>query len=225
MPDHRGERCHPRKGRADIGAWHPVARDMGARMNAPYIVGMVLPYIKPRGILGAALAFPVWHALHVPPQREAIARNILQAAGLRACYPEETRHRWRGKERSETLHPMVSRLVYAKLTHAPHWDVLKDRRIITGVVSHDDRPIALTPDTIRSVMGLPTTAERIAAAQAEAQRIRPGDRALLKAGPFAGLVVDVLTVNAARVAWDTPWGKGETLAGDMVRLDATQHNR
>ena len=187
-------------------------------MNAPYIVGMVLPYIKPRGILGAALPFPVWHALQVPPQREAIVRNVLQAVGLRACYPVETRHRWKAGKRIETDHPMVSRIVYCKFHRQPQWDVLKDRRIITGVVSHDDRPIALPPDTIRSVMGLPTTAERMAAARAEAARIRQGDRALLKAGPFAGIVVDVLAVNAARVAWATPWGKGETLAGDMVRV-------
>ena len=169
--------------------------------------------------MGHDLPVPVWHALETAPQREMAVKGILAGEGVRACFPVESRRTVRAGKTITTDKPMVSRIVYAKFPRAPQWDILRDRRIITGVMCHDGRPIVLPPDMIRAVMGLPTSAERIAAAKAEAKRIRPGDTARLTDGPLAGLAVEVTAVKDGRIWWAAAWGKGEGRASAMERLD------
>lgn len=166
-----------------------------------YQIGRQVPLDYARTIIGDKMSKPIWYALQVPPQREHIAREALKAKGVHACYPErETTWRMKTGKRMSRKYPVVSQIVYAKFTHAPQWDVLKHRRIITGVFSWGQTPIAIPGDTIRVIMGLPTEAERIEAAQRELMRVREGDKATLKDGPFAGHTVDVRTIKGG-IAW------------------------
>ena len=172
-----------------------------------------------RGIIGQAIT-PVWHVLEVAPQKERAARERLKAVDQFAFFPSEEKVWFVRGKRFEREQPMITRMVYARFTCAPQWDILKERRIITGVFSINGIPIVIPPDIIRRVQGLPTDAERLAAAKAELLRIREGDRAELTDGPFAGHVVDVFSVAHGRVWWETITGvKGSSDQAKMKRLD------
>jgi transcriptional antiterminator NusG len=165
-----------------------------------YKIGQIVPFEYQRTIVGEPLDKPTWFALNTPPQREHIAREMLKAKGIHACYPERERT-WtiRGKHVTRK-YPVVSQIVYAKFKHQPHWDVLKRRRIITGVVSWGTVPIAIPKDTIAAVMGLPTEAEKIEQARRELLMVREAEQAVITEGPFAGAVVDVRTIKGG-IAW------------------------
>ena len=165
-----------------------------------YKIGQTVPLDFKRSITGSPLHRPVWYALQVPPMKERATRDALKARGVHACYPErETSWKIRGKHMSRK-YPVVTQIVYAKFTQEPQWDVLKLRRLINGVFSWGTTPIQIPGDTIRAIMGLPTEAERIEAAQRELKRVREGDRATITSGPFEGHTVDVRTVKDG-MAW------------------------
>ncbi len=158
------------------------------------------PFASSRGLTGAPMA-PKWFALITAPQREKRASDRLRNAGVEVRYPtvERTRH-IRGQKR-KFIHPMISQIIYARFRYAPQWDVMKERRLITGVFARDGQPIELSQDDIARVMGLPTEAERLEAARIEAMRPRVGEKAEILDGPLAGLMVDVTRVEFGRVWW------------------------
>lgn len=183
-----------------------------------YHIGQVMPYTAPRGFTGAELPKPVWHALTVPPGREAATRDMLGHHGIHAQYPvRETKHFRRGKKIVRKL-PVVTQVVYAQFRGAPQWDVLKSRRLITGVYSSNGTPISIPYDVVRAVMGLPTVAEELEEARREMARVRQGDKAEITRGPLAGFLVDVERVAHGRAWFSTIAGlKGEAQVQDLER--------
>ena len=171
-----------------------------------------------RGITGQPLDAPRWYALRVAPGREAKTLTKLGKDVADACYPTEERHRFVKGKKVTTKHPAITQFIYAKFTHAPQWDVLKARNIITGVISTDCRPIILHPDTIRAIMGLPTEAERLAAEREERMRIYPGEKVELVNGLVAGFFVDVTASKDGRIFWEYLTGAG-TIKGESKRED------
>lgn len=184
-----------------------------------YHIGQKTPLEGRYNITGGKLDSPVWYAMLVPPQKEHAARNMLRAKGIHAVYPEnEVSYSVRGRKVSRKL-PVVTRIVYAKFTHAPQWHALKARRLITGVFSWGDRPIPIPSDVIRAIMGLPTEAERLEEARREMLRVKDGDRARLIGGPLDGLVVNISEVKEGRAWFDTLTGvKGSAEVGKMERV-------
>lgn len=183
-----------------------------------YHIGQTVPFDYARGLTGKEIE-PTWFALTVRSGREKTAQEALRAKGVHSCYPSQERA-WRVQGKTHRrVYPVIAGVVYAKFTAEPHWDVLKYRRIITGVYGRDDCPIAIPGDVIRAVMGLPTVAEELAAAQREMMRIREGDRARFAVGPLAGMIVNVDRVQAGRVWFTTISGLPiEARSEDMVRL-------
>lgn len=119
---------------------------------------------------------------------------MLRAHDIHAQFPiREKRYHQRGKAVVRKL-PVITQVVYAQFKAAPQWDILKRRRLITGVYGRNAVPIAIPYDVIRAVMGLPTVAEELEAARRELLRVREGDRAEITLGPLSGLVVDVREV-------------------------------
>jgi transcriptional antiterminator NusG len=174
-----------------------------------YHIGQILPIEAKRDILGEDMP-AAWYALQVPRQKENAVREMLKARGIHCCYPERDKTwRIRGKTQKRQ-YPIIPGVVYVKFTQRPHWDVLKARKLITGVYSYGDRPIELPGDVISAVMGLPTEAEKLEAARLELLRIKEGERATVAGGPLQGFVVDVLKVRDGRVWFETLTGiKGE----------------
>lgn len=175
-----------------------------------YQIGQKMPYIAPRGLTGEELEKSRWHALRVAPGQEKAKAEMLKAEGIHAFFPTEERQRWRHGQKIVREHPTVTQIVYAKFRQVPHWDVLRERRIITGVFCNGGRPIILPGEVIRSIQGLPTRAELLRQAKAEMLALRPGDRAELIDGPLAGIVVEVETVRDRRVWWAGLFGRGSS---------------
>lgn len=182
-----------------------------------FYIGQILPYEKPRGITHGPEIKPVWYGLTVPPQKEKAARMMLEANGVHAEYPtREVRHFRRGKAVVRKL-PVVSRVVYAQFRQPPQWDVLKERKLITGVYG-GSRPYAVPYDVVRAVMGLPTVAEELEAARREMLKVREGDEARICDGPLADFIVNVTSVKHGRVWFETMTGiKGDAPESSLER--------
>jgi len=193
--------------------------------QASYTIGQVVPYHKPRGVVSDIPCAPRWNALRVPPGQEAAKTAMLRSAGVFAMFPKEERTRFKNGKKIVTEHATVTQLIYARFTHEPQWDVMKDRRIIAGVICHNARPVNIHPDIIRQVQGLPTEAERIAEAKRQMQealyRVEPGDKAEILEGPLAGLVVEISAVQGKRIWWMPVGGgiKGEASHGSLRRVE------
>ena len=184
-----------------------------------YEYGKMYTYTPPRGIVGQKIE-PVWHALVVPPQKERATREYLRAQGIYAFYPSQLSSRTiRGKKITRER-PMITQHVYARFTHTPQWDVLKEqRRVITGVYSIASVPIAIPSDVIRRLQGLTVEAERLREARAELLRVRAGDKAAIKGGPLAGFLVDVRTVSHGVAFFEfLTGGKGSAEVGSLERV-------
>lgn len=188
--------------------------------DKPLQIGDPWPFRSSRGIVGDPCE-PVWHALITAPQQEAKRAGQLKNAGVTIRYPTVTKTRHINGTKREIIQPMISQIIYAQFSYTPQWDVMRDRKIITGVFARDGQPIALTPDDVARVMGLPTEAERIEAERIEAERPRVGERAKISGGPFDGFFVDVERVAHGRVWWSYVGGlsfKGEVPEADIKRV-------
>ncbi|MGB0855151.1 MAG: transcription termination/antitermination protein NusG [Pikeienuella sp.] len=159
------------------------------------------PFRSVRGLTGSPIA-STWYALITAPQKEAKTKKHLERAGVSVKYPtiDKVRHH-HGKRYDYTV-PMISQIIYAEFRYEPHWDVMRDRRVITGVFTNGGDPIPLSSDDVGRVMGLPTEAERIQAALIEVTRPKVGERAEITEGPFSGFFVDVTRVYAGQVWYE-----------------------
>ncbi|AUQ64425.1 transcription termination/antitermination protein NusG [Phaeobacter inhibens] len=183
------------------------------------------PFRSSRGIVGKPCE-PVWHALITAPQKEAHTKEVLErvfdGAGVQVVYPEVSKFRKVNGQDREFVSPMIARIIYAKFSYEPHWDVMRQRRIVSGVFSIADKPVRLAQDDVDQAMGLPTEQER-----QELERIRAimpcaGEPAKLIGGPFKGFFVDVKKVEAGRVWYEMAFGdrrvSGEDTQGLVQRV-------
>ncbi len=180
-------------------------------------VGDVLPVEGRWRITGQPLDTPEWYALRVRGGQESKAKAKLEFAEVEVTYPVEREVKFKKGKRVERTKSVVPGLIYAKFHHMPMWHVLRERNITTGVYCNGNLPIILPPDIIRAVMGLPTEAERLAAAKAEMLRVREGDKArlLIAGNPF---IVDVSTIKDNRVWWTMGFVKGEAEVAGIERI-------
>ena len=141
-----------------------------------------------RDIVGKPIT-PRWHVLEVPTKAKmAACREMLKLKGVFSFYPsfEHTRH-IHGKAHTEER-PFITGLVFALFKREAHWDVMRYRGLISGVMSREDgTPIVIPYDAIRHLQGMTLEAERLKAARAEFLRLNVGDEALVKVGPLAPL--------------------------------------
>ncbi len=165
-----------------------------------YFIGQTIQHTPVRDILGRQETAPTWHCLIVPPQREAAARAYFMARDIFAFYPSHnvTRH-LRGKK-LVTERPLITTHLYVQFRANVNWDVLKARRLITGVYCMAGVPVVIPSAAIRHLQGMTVEAERLKEARAEMLRVRPGDKARVLSGPLAGLIVDVCSI-AGGDAW------------------------
>lgn len=174
------------------------------------------PFTSSRGLFGLRID-PAWYALICAPQQEKRTAHKLIHAGAEVQYPTVTTVRHVKGQKREVERPMISGIIYARISYQPHWDVMRERQVITGVFSRGGEPIRLSDDDIARVMGLPTEAERIEAERIEAERPVVGGRAELTGGPLGGVMVDVERVEYGRVWWSTITGLRGTTDVQMVR--------
>jgi transcription antitermination factor NusG len=181
-----------------------------------YQIGETYPLDGRRGIIGAKLEEPVWHALVVLPMRERAATEMLKQKGVHAFFPQrEKRYHQRGRTFTRKL-PIVTQIVYAKFWHQPNWDVMQRQKLITGVFSRNGRPIRIPSDIIRQVRGMQVEEEKLEEARHRLFEFHPGDRAEITAGPLSGFLVDVTRVAQGRVWFESMSGvKGETSAENL----------
>jgi len=182
--------------------------------------GDAWPFRSSRGLTGAPCK-PAWYALITAPMKEKDVRHRLQNSGVVVKYPTRTKV-WHQHGKKRTLiQPVIPRIIYARFRYEPNWEVLRERRVIVGVMSRESRPIELTADDIARVMGLPTEEERQQAAQKDALRPRAGERAEIVLGPLKGFFVDVTAVRGGQVWFETLTGIKGATEEKMLRRSAS----
>jgi transcription antitermination factor NusG len=174
----------------------------------PLKIGDPWPFRSARGLTGRPLAKPVWYALVVAPQTEAKISKQLENAGVKVLYPVDSRVRHHHGRKYEYEVPIISRIVYARFEFSPQWDVLKERRIITGVFCDRNRPVIVPENVVRIIMGLPLEEDRLEQERIAAMTPEVGEQVILATGPFKGFCVDVVKTEAGRV-----WYKSVTNLG------------
>jgi len=142
-----------------------------------------------------------WFAVRTSPQREfALAgsfnsdgewiNGILEKKGFEVFCPTEGHHRRtkRGKgPRRLVMRPMFPRYIFAR-TPNPHLLRIADRHI-TGVVSYADGTPA--PIAEHEIAKLRAMSGRVVPDASIKRKVRPGDMATIKSGPFIGQLVKV----------------------------------
>lgn len=184
-----------------------------------YHIGQIYPPATTRRIVTGPETAPVWYCLKVPPMKERAAREFLRIRDIYAFYPSEEKHRIVAGRKRTYEHPIITGHVYAQFRQQPQWDVLKRvYRLITGVYSNGEKPIAIPRDVIHHLQGLPTDAELLKAAQEELLRIRAGDVAEIVEGPLAGFCVNVVGTAEGEAFFEfVTGGKGRASLASLRR--------
>lgn len=189
-----------------------------------YNIGDPWPFVSRRGLTGRPLSAPKWFALVVAPQKEARASQQLKNAGITVEYPVDKRVRHHQGKKHEYEVPMISRIIYAQFEYAPNWDVLKERRVITGVFCEGVHPISIKDALVRRICSLPEVEDAMEVARIEALTPEIGERVELRGALFGGFRVDIVKTEFGRVWYNavTDVGalSGSASVDDIQRLAA-----
>jgi len=166
-----------------------------------------------RGPQGYPMPAPAWFALETPPQREARAIDMLSPHGIDCWCPTEPV--WRVPRSGPRVAVQVERrilprIVFARFTGFPNWDVMFASRHVSGFIGASGRPRAITDDEMMAMTTVPGRISELRAAKADAMRIRPGDTATVLDGAMAGWQVTVSAVDGDIAAFVVP------ILGDRV---------
>ena len=171
--------------------------------------------------LGTTPHPPTWYILQCKGGREKKLAQSMRDANLHACYPIRETFTKRNCKRTIVKRAQVPGYVFVRFDRLPHWHILKARQLITGVVCRDTQygpvPYEATTDDVRAFMGLETEAEKLAAARAEAMRVKPGDVARVLLPNEMELAVTVKAVSNGRVFWEAGPIKGDTVEERVVK--------
>lgn len=162
-------------------------------------------HVPPRPAFGAECE-AAWYILAVASTREmAMCRLVEELGALQGWCPTEPVWRSRAyRPDPELVHmPIAPGYVFLLTGNVVDWRVLRDRSMgrIRGVIGRDGVPLPISPRVMAQMSAVPDRVLAQKRAAAEAARVRPGDQAVIGAGPFEGFVVDVedLTGPIARV--------------------------
>lgn len=179
-------------------------------------IGDPWPFKSARGLTGRPLIAPVWFGLVVGPQREARTAHQLKNAGVTVEYPVDQRVRHHRGKKYEYEVPMISRIVYGRFDYAPHWDVLKDRKIITGVFCNGVNPVQLDDTVVRAICNLPEIEDELERERIKAMTPAIGEKVELRGGIFDGFRVDITRTEFGRVWYETVTGIGKVQGSASV---------
>jgi transcription antitermination factor NusG len=175
-----------------------------------YRIGDRMP-LEGHGILGNPLPDgPRWFIFRTPPMREMRAQGFLMRNGaLEAWHPTVTE--WvpaKGLKPRRKKIPIIRRVapgyVFALFDREPRFHILFEaaRGRVSRVVTSGGKPLEL-PD--RAIAAMRIVPERLVQTQEEAERERyiawlqkqpvVGESATIKAGPLAGISVDVQEIH------------------------------
>lgn len=183
-----------------------------------YERGQIVPLDGGLGIVGNSLPDPRWHAIFVPPNKERTTSETLKAKGCYSFYPKRTA-RWfvRGKK-IERDFPQITGMIYTKFKFTPQWHVMRERRLITGVMSIGVNPIQFPSEIIRRLQGLPGREDALRQARDELSALSAGDTAIMPEGILAGHFVQVSEIKAdGTVFWFSDLMRGQSKRGELTK--------
>ncbi len=147
----------------------------------------------------------MWFALCTRSQREKAAKAWLARHGVEAWYPVRYRYTKHGPRRQRREWRIAPGYVFARFHGQPEWSTLfahePGARWFRGVVGVGARPIAIRPDQMAAVAGMPQRLldeERVMREEAaRLARVDVGTSVRIMDGAFEGFVVDVREVTGS----------------------------
>lgn len=159
-----------------------------------------------------------WYVLTTQPQREARSTEFLRQNGIFTFHPtKERRTHTKGVLKIEDV-PIVPRLVVSLFTQEPQWDVLAQRKIITGRVDGPDGPAVIPHRIAEAMRGLNAAWHETEDARAALKAFAVGDTATLDGTALAGMRVTIARVHGGQVEWvsvENPMIKGRSGAAGL----------
>lgn len=170
-------------------------------------IGEVYP-LTTRGAWKAEAITPLWYILKAKPQKDPNARAWLKAQGVEVWYPTETRWRVvpRGKRKKVPYEARIAPgYLFAMFEHRPVWHVLFDQCcFLSAVVCQDGVPLPIPESILSEMQDVPQRLREMHEARAAARIIKPGDKAMVKDGPFEGWQVDVTAISGGVASFLLP---------------------
>jgi hypothetical protein len=176
---------------------------------------------------------PAWYILTCGRQRRemARARDRLRDAAAEAWFPQVTEYRTltrtsAGRSRQERVpvkRPIIPGMIFARLEALPMWDELAERWAIRPMLILG-RPVIARERDLLCMADMPEVIAAAVAAEAEAKRLRPGDRAAIIDGLLLGAVTDPVEIVALRkdgLLIRTSGGVNVVVSGDTLRKITT----
>lgn len=156
-----------------------------------------------------------WYVFQTPPIKEHVAKREFDDIGVEAWYP--VRIEWvtipNSRRKRKSVRAVVGRYIFANLPD-PDWQLIKDRVRHARIIISNERFMAFSDDDLKRMAQMPARIEAMMIEEAEAKRIKPGDKVLHPL--FDGWAVDVTAIKGNRAWLDVPMGgKVET---DVAQL-------
>lgn len=152
------------------------------------------------------LADYIWHALYCPPNQELRTASDLVGlrCGLEVVVPVE--RRWRPKRAGSKLKrevsiPALPRYVFTGFPAAPNWQELRERVVtIQGFMAFGaGGPAKLPWEAVEWLFRLKRQYDGVEEPKPFSEAVKPGDRARVVGGAFAGHVVTVDKIVAKEI--------------------------
>ena len=155
---------------------------------APWCIGDVFPApIPPRGPQSGLLSNPAWYGLLTPPSKEDAASDWLGKHGVECWTPTELVPR-KDLQRRTILaqRRILPRFLFARFTGRPQWDILLDSRKVSGWIAVEGQPRPIRESEMMGMASVPERIAEIRRREAEARRVRAGDRVMILDGAMMG---------------------------------------
>ncbi len=140
-----------------------------------------------RGIWHYQLDTPAWYIFGVAPMKELPAEAwLIRNGALDAWHPVEKRWKPCNAKRAKVPYfaPFIAGYTFVRFDREPHWDVLFDRANgkLSYVISSNGIPMRIPETVIAQMAQVPERMRLAAEAEAEARKIKPGDKATFTRG-------------------------------------------
>ena len=144
---------------------------------------------------------PVWYALQSVPMKEFAAFTALRRHGMTGFLPVE--YRWRRhnrwtRRRMRVAYPMFVGYLFVQCDGELPWMTLLEIDAVRGVVAFDGKPAPIADSAMRGLMRVSGVSVPHRASVNTHRSLRPGDLAMIAAGPFRDRTVTIEQIDKGK---------------------------
>jgi transcription antitermination factor NusG len=142
-----------------------------------------------------------WYCLLIVPQREDLAKTILESMGFTLSLPIEYKFIKRGSKSVPKAYPLLGpRYLFIEAPDGYPWKARWGCHLVSGVVTVEGRPAVFHCNIIKKLARITAAPYNIPISTVVHHKsLRVGEAVILKSGPFGGHSARVVEVERGRV--------------------------